>query len=115
MEPDRASPARLARRRAADVSVLASIREGWPNVLLESMACGTRVVATRVGGVPEIIAAPEAGKMVEDRKPEALAETIGQVLAQPADRPATRAYAEKFSWEETTQGQIDLFRRIVGS
>src|SRR5262249_54389486 len=40
---------------AADISCLPSSREGWPNVLLESLACGTPVVATRIGGVPEVI------------------------------------------------------------
>src|SRR5205807_4294034 len=50
---------------AADVSCLSSSREGWPNVVLESLACGTPVVATRVGAVPEILTSPELGIMVE--------------------------------------------------
>ena len=46
---------------AADLSVLSSAREGWANVLLESMACGTAVVASPIAGNPEVVAAPEAG------------------------------------------------------
>src|SRR5262249_41795206 len=55
----------LAWYSAANVSCLASSREGWPNVVLESLACGTPVVATRVWGTPEILHSPELGVLVE--------------------------------------------------
>jgi teichuronic acid biosynthesis glycosyltransferase TuaC len=98
---------------AADISVLASSSEGWANVLLEAMACGTPVAATNVSGTPEVVQAPEAGVLVENRTPAEIAAAIRRLLAEPPSRAATRAYAETFSWEETTQGQLELFRGIA--
>ncbi len=98
---------------AADALVLASSREGWANVLLESMACGTPVVASNIGGTPEVVSAPEAGVLMAERTPEAVAEAVQRLLARNPDRGATRRYAEKFSWEETTRGQLQLFERVV--
>lgn len=97
----------------ADALILASAREGWPNVLLEAMACGTPVVATRVGGVPEIIGSKTAGAMVEERSPEAIAAAVNRLLAAPPRRSETRAYAEAFGWEETVAAQRALYGRVV--
>ncbi len=99
---------------AADLSVLASSREGWPNVLLESMACGTPVVATAVHGSPEVVRDRTVGRLVEERTVEALAAAIRDALEQRFDREAVRAYAESMGWEETTRGLHDLFREVLG-
>ncbi|TVR97341.1 MAG: glycosyltransferase family 4 protein [Rhodospirillales bacterium] len=98
---------------AADVLVLASSREGWANVLLEAMACGTPVVATRVWGAPEVVAAPEAGALVNDATPAAIAAAVQGLLNAPPRREATRAYAEGFGWGPTTAGQLDLFDSLI--
>lgn len=98
---------------AADIMVLASSREGWANVLLESMACGTPVVASNVWGTPEVVAAPEAGVLMEDRTPEKLADAVIQLRRDYPDHAATRRYAERFSWDDTTSGQLELFSRIL--
>jgi len=98
---------------AADALVLASSREGWANVLLESMACGTPVVASNIGGTPEVVSAPEAGVLMAERTPEAVADAVQRLFTRYPDRGATRRYAEKFSWEETTRGQLQLFERVV--
>ena len=98
---------------AADAMVLASSREGWANVLLESMACGTPVVASRIPGNPEVVRAPEAGLIVDDNSAEGIACAVRALFANPPDRAATRAYAEKFGWAETSAGQLALFRRLL--
>ena len=99
---------------AADLLVLASSREGWANVLLEAMACGTAVVASPIPGTDEVVGAPACGVLAAANTPQALAESITRWLAAPADRAATRAYAEHFGWDATSAGQLAVFRRVLG-
>lgn len=100
---------------AADLSVLASSREGWANVLLESMACGTPVVATSVWGTPEVVAAPEAGLLAEERSAACLQQQVAALLAALPERTATRAYAELFSWDDTVEGVLRVFEGAVAA
>lgn len=100
---------------AADALVLCSSREGWANVLLEALACGTPVVATDVGGTAEVISAPEAGVLMRARTPAALVDAIQVLLDRYPDRHAVRRYAERFDWAATTQGQVELFRSVIHS
>ncbi len=99
---------------AVDALVLASSREGWANVLLEAMACGTPVVASNVWGTPEIVADPVAGVLMANRTPNDLADAVEALFTTLPDRDATRRYAEQFSWDATTNGQETLFAEIVG-
>ncbi len=106
---------RLARYYgAADAMVLASTREGWANVLLESMACGTPVIASNIPMNAEVVRAPAAGRIMREDTPEALAEAVHTLFLAEPDRAATRAYAEPFSWDATTAGQIGIFRQVTG-
>ena len=100
---------------AADALVLASSREGWPNVLLEAMACGTPVIATAVGGVPEIVTSADAGAVVKERSATALARAVRELLARPRERAATRRFAEQFGWDATSKGQLQVFRQVLAA
>lgn len=83
---------------AADMFVLMSEREGWANVLLEAMACGTPALATNVGGNGEIVASPEAGILLRERSAAALADAVQALRLRMPQRDATRRYAEGFGW-----------------
>ena len=90
---------------AADLLALPSYSEGYPNALIEALACGRPVVATAVGGIPEIVDA-SCGVLVNPRDSDALAKAIAQVLEQDWDE---QALSRRFSraWksvaEETLQ------------
>jgi glycosyltransferase involved in cell wall biosynthesis len=86
---------------AVDALVLCSDREGIANVLMESLACGTPVIATPVWGTPEIITTRDVGVLLSDRSPQALAAGVHAFLAHPPDRAAARRHAERFSWTST--------------
>ncbi len=98
---------------AADALVLCSSREGWANVLLESMACGTPVIATNIWGTPEIVSTESAGRLMSDRSTEALLDAYSSLFSSTPDRKAVRKHAERFSWDETTEAQVELFRKIT--
>ena len=101
---------------SADLFCLASSREGWPNVLLEAMACGCPVVAASVWGVPEVIQDPSSGILVE-RSPEALAVGIDEGLTQEWDRDAVLAYGKSRSWGKTASECMAVYeaRLVKGS
>lgn len=98
---------------AADILVHASEREGMANVLLESLACGTPIVGSPIPGMDEVVDPPESGILMERRTPDALAAAVQALIARMPAREDVRRYAEKFDWDATTRGQLDLFREVI--
>jgi glycosyltransferase involved in cell wall biosynthesis len=97
---------------AADVLALGSAREGWPNVLLEAMACGTPVVASDVGGVREIIG-DNVGEVVTTRDAQVFACAIERVLGRHLPRADVRAHAETFSWEPVARRYFEILAQAA--
>jgi glycosyltransferase involved in cell wall biosynthesis len=88
---------------AADVFCLASSREGWPNVVHEALSCGTPVVATAVGAVPELIPRAELGMVVPYESVERLEEPLARALEARWDRAAIAEWGRARSWEEVAR------------
>ena len=100
---------------AADATVLTSTREGWPNVVLESMACGTPVVSVDVGAVREMITRPEVGYVAPHRDPQALADGIARLMRAPPAPEEVRAHARQFDWYSISRAQFEILGRVAGS
>ena len=97
---------------AADATMLCSDREGIANVLLESIACGTPLVATAIWGSPDVVRVPEAGVLVE-RTDDSIRAGLGRLLAARPERAATRRYAERYDWTETGRQHRALLEQAV--
>lgn len=98
---------------AADVVVLVSMWEGSPNVIKEAMACNTRIVASDVGDVPEVINGVE-GCLICETNPVDLADKIEAVLMTPA-KTQGRAAIEHLRIEAIAERIIAEYRRVSGS
>jgi glycosyltransferase involved in cell wall biosynthesis len=97
---------------AADVFCLASSREGWANVIMESMACGTPVVATNVWGAPEIITDPDVGILVE-RNPEAISKALIDALKRDWNRKKILNHVNKRSWKVVAKEVHMVFSKVI--
>lgn len=100
---------------AADALFLASSREGMPNVVLESLACGTPVVAAPFAGAAELINAPEAGEIAEARTIEGMLAAWHELWNRKPDRAATRRFAERLGWGPVVEAQCALYAKVLAA
>lgn len=98
---------------AGDLTALASSREGWPNVLMESIACGRGVVATRVGGTPEILTSEDLGILVDERSARALSEALNRGLRHRFDSAAMQRFTDASSWDRVADRVIGVLESVV--
>ena len=98
---------------AADLVTLPSYMEGCPNVILEALACGRPVVATNVGGIPEIMS-DECGKLVPPRDSAQLANALASVLDRTWDASALSAHWGR-SWKDVAAELLDIFAPLVST
>lgn len=98
---------------ASDVVTLPSYMEGCPNVILEALACGRPVVATRVGGIPEILN-ENCGRLVPARDPAALAQALREVLEQEWDEAAISSSRSR-GWDHVAAELLEVFESLVSS
>jgi glycosyltransferase involved in cell wall biosynthesis len=95
--------------------VLPSYIEGLPEVVLEAMACGTPVLATPVGGVPDLIKDRETGFIMEDNSPECIAENVVRALEYPnldkIAKNARKLIEDEYSYEAA----VEKYRKILES
>jgi L-malate glycosyltransferase len=102
---------------AADVVALSSREEGMGSVLLDALAFGRPVAATRAGGIPEVIVDGECGLLADVRDPEGLGAAIARLItdsalaARFADKAQTRA--AEFSVERMTDRTIEVYERVI--
>jgi teichuronic acid biosynthesis glycosyltransferase TuaC len=99
---------------AADVMVLPTVAEGLANAWVESLACGTPVVTSDVGGARELITGDIAGRLVE-RTPAAVAAGINAVLNNPPPRETVAALTDAFSWDANAAALAAHYQRLLVS
>jgi len=97
--------------------VIPSYSEGLPNTLLEAMACGTPVLATPVGGIPDLVKEGETGFLLKSNNPEHIAERIIELLNKPdiLEKVSINAYnyvRENFSFEKTLESWQRILQEI---
>jgi len=98
---------------AADIFCLPSVREGWPNVLMECLACGTPAVASSVGGIPEIVRNEDMGLLVPKEDAAALAEALDRAINKTWDRKAISEIIRARTWRSVAGEVLEEVRLVL--
>jgi len=101
--------------RAADFFCFGSYHEGCPNAVLEALACGTPVLSTDVGGIPDLVEEARSGLLFKPRSDEAFAAAIRTALARPWDRAAIAALGSQRSWSHVAADCLALFNQLLSA
>ena len=103
---------------AADCLVLSSISEGFPTIIAEAMMCGVPVVATAVGGIPEVVKHGSTGLLVQPRDPLSLGEAIRSALQNDTNiqimvNRAEKAARAELTWEANARKTVEVYREAL--
>jgi teichuronic acid biosynthesis glycosyltransferase TuaC len=98
---------------ACDLLTLPSWNEGTPNVLLEALACGRRVVATHTGGIPDVVTAPSLGELVPVKDPTALAAALERVADGVYDEERIAAEGARGGWADSAARLHQVLQEAV--
>lgn len=98
---------------AANALLYAASGDDVPNTVLESIACGTPVVAAPGGGIGEVLSAPDAGEIATSDRAVDMAAAWARLTARAPDRNATRASAEACGWEASIKALCGLYARVA--
>jgi teichuronic acid biosynthesis glycosyltransferase TuaC len=108
----RSSPEVASWLAAANVFSLPSYAEGCPNVVIEALACGRAVVATNVGGIPELVNS-ESGILVEPRDSEALAQALSEALSRRWDEARISQRSQR-GWDQVAEETREICMECLG-
>ncbi|MDF2693581.1 MAG: hypothetical protein K0S65_1964 [Labilithrix sp.] len=100
---------------ACDLLTLPSWAEGTPNVVLEALASGRRVVASAVGGIPDLVTDPLLGELVPARDPAALAGALGRATARDYDAHEVAKLGARGGWNESATRLHEVLRQAAGN
>lgn len=89
---------------------LPSYNEGVPNVVLEAMAAGTPVLATNVGGIPEVVDESICGKLIPPKNAKAVANGLNELLSQQWFRDKIKQHASQFTWQKNKAQLVDMLQ-----
>jgi len=98
---------------AADLFILSSLREGNPTVVVEALGCGLPVIASEVGGIPEVLTSHELGYLCPPKDVECFAQKILEGLERPWDRKSILSYAQRYRWDVIATEYLDVFKRVT--
>ncbi len=110
----------VERYRQADLFVTATTWEGMPNTVLEGMACGLPVVASRASGLDQLVQEEVNGYLVDLNNPATLADRLAELIDNPYERrrmgkESRRIAEQEFAWEYITEQYVGIYKRITNS